>query len=54
MIGQGILPTAYHPFADRLSDAELARYLDDLRSVIGKCVGVMPTHAQFVASQCAA
>lgn len=54
MIGQGILPTAYHPFADRLSDAELARYLDDLRQVIGKCVGVMPTHAQFVASQCAA
>ena len=54
MIGQGIMPTAYHPFADRLSDAELARYLDDLRQVIGKCVGVMPTHAQFVASQCAA
>ena len=54
MIGQGIMPKAYHPFADRLSDAELVRYLEDLKSVIAKCVNVMPTHAQFVAAQCAA
>ncbi|MEI8298422.1 MAG: tryptophan halogenase family protein [Pseudomonadota bacterium] len=53
MLGQGIVPTSYHPLADTLTEAELATYLDDVKNVVGKCVNVMPTHEQFVAHHCA-
>jgi tryptophan halogenase len=54
MLGQGIMPRAYHPFADTLTDDEVAKYLGDLKKVIAKCVDIMPTHAQFVAHHCTA
>ena len=54
MVGQGIEPRAYHPLVDALSIDELDRYLDNVRTVIGKCVKVMPAHAQFIAEHCAA
>jgi tryptophan halogenase len=54
MIGQGIRPESYHPLVDVLTADELRRYLDDVQSVIRKCVNVMPSHAQFIAEHCAA
>lgn len=29
-------------------------FLNDIERVIGKCVDVMPTHAEFIAQHCAA
>ncbi|HET9817964.1 MAG TPA: tryptophan halogenase family protein, partial [Rhodanobacteraceae bacterium] len=49
MIGQRILPRAWHPAADQLSDAELKQLMDSVQRVIATCVDAMPTHQQFIA-----
>jgi len=54
MYGQGITPRSYHPLADLRTDAEIQEYLDDIAGVISACVDVMPTHARFIADNCAA
>jgi len=54
MHGQRITPRAYHPLTDLLSEAEIQHYLDEVEGVIGACTDVMPTHAQFIAENCAA
>jgi tryptophan halogenase len=54
MIGQGILPRAWHPAVDQLGDAELKQLMDDVQRVIAACVDAMPTHQQFIARCCAA
>jgi tryptophan halogenase len=53
MVGQGLVPRHYHPLVDAFSDADLAQYLDEVRTVISRCVDRMPTHAQFIAEHCA-
>ena len=54
MHGQRAAPRAYHPLTDLLPEDEIANYLDEVAGVIGACVDVMPTHAQFIADHCAA
>jgi len=54
MIGQGLMPRGHHPFADQPEEAEVQAYLENVRQVVGKCVHVMPTHAEFIAKHCAA
>ena len=54
MHGQRIRPASYHPLTDLLSEQEIAVYLDEIAGVIGACVDVMPSHAQFIADHCAA
>jgi tryptophan halogenase len=53
-LGQGVIPRGYDPLVDIKSDAQIAQYLGNIESVIGKCVAVMPSHADFVAKNCAA
>jgi tryptophan halogenase len=52
--GQGIAAGGYHPLVDLLSDAEVGAYLEQIAGVVGKCVGVMPTHKEFIAAVVAA
>ena len=52
MMGQGIMPQAYHPIAAKLADDELTRFLDGIRGGIAKSVASMPSHAEYVASYC--
>jgi tryptophan halogenase len=54
MHGQGIHAQGYHPLVDLRSVTEIKKYLDDVESVVQKCVDVMPTHAQYIAQHCAA
>ena len=54
MNGQGIRPQSYHPLVDLRSQEEIAGFLGDIKTVIGKCVDVMPTHAEYIAKHCAA
>jgi len=54
MIGQGVVPRAYHPFADLRPEAEVDAYVRHIAEVIAKCVRVMPTQADFIAANCAA
>ncbi len=54
MVGQGLVPRGYHPFADLRSADEVAGYLQNVEGVIAQCVRAMPTQAQFIAEHCAA
>jgi tryptophan halogenase len=54
MNGQGLEPERHHPLVDLLSDRELEQYLEDVRSVIGKCVDVMPAQRDVLAQYGAA
>ena len=48
-LGQGIVPDRWHPFADQLSDEELAMFLGTIRTMIERTTAAMPTHATFLA-----
>ena len=49
MVGQGYLPTGYHPAVDLVPERELMELEAAVRGVIGNCVEAMPTHEQFIA-----
>ena len=53
-IGQGLIPRGHDPLVAIKSDAQIAQYLGNIAAVIGKCVKVMPTHAEYVAKTCLA
>ncbi len=52
--GQGLRAASYHPLVDLIPEHETAEYLENVRGVIAKCVGVMPEHRQFVERECKA
>ena len=54
MMGQGIMPKAYHPVATKLSDAELDHLLRGLRDSVAKAVASLPDHQAYVAQYCGA
>jgi tryptophan halogenase len=54
MHGQRVSPRTYHPLTDLLDEAEIQSYLDEVEGVIAACTEVMPTHAAFIAENCAA
>jgi tryptophan halogenase len=53
-LGQGVFPRAYDPLVDIRSDVQVAQFLGNVENVIGKCVAVMPSHADYVAKTCPA
>lgn len=54
MMGQGIMPQAYHPIATKLSDQELAKFLSTIRDGVTKTVSSLPSHMDFIAGYCGA
>lgn len=48
MIGQGIVPKDYHPLADAMSEAQLAEYHRNVKSIIGQVVEKLPLHQDFL------
>ena len=48
--GQGAVPGGYHPGVDRLTDAELNRFMADTAEVIKKAVANMPKHSEHLAA----
>jgi tryptophan halogenase len=54
MLGQGIVPRAYHPLVDLVPEADLLRFEESVRGVIASCVAVMPAHEQFIERCCRA
>jgi tryptophan halogenase len=53
MWGQGIKPRGYHPMVDLLTPAELREFVGGIKNVLDRCVEVMPSHAEFIAKNCA-
>ena len=54
MMGQRIMPLAYHPIAAKLSDQELAYFLSGIRDSVARTVESMPPHERYVANYCGA
>ncbi|MBO9545144.1 tryptophan halogenase family protein [Caulobacter sp.] len=53
-LGQGVIPRSYDPLVRVHSDEAIAKHLGNIQTVIGKCLNVMPSHAEFVAKTCQA
>lgn len=54
MLGQGISPKSYHHIAMNMSDAELARFLEQLKSNIASKLATLPAHQDFINHYCKA
>jgi tryptophan 7-halogenase len=54
MHGQHLQPHGYHPLVDSLDEAQITTYLGGVHELIGRCVDVMPGHADFIDRHCAA
>ena len=54
MQGQHGACHGYHPLVDSLDEPAIAEYLGGIHQLIGRCVDVMPDHADFIARHCAA
>jgi tryptophan halogenase len=54
MLGQRVTPRTYHPMVDLLSDKELGEFVGGVESLMQRCVAAMPSHADFIARNCAA
>ncbi|MGN6818275.1 MAG: tryptophan halogenase family protein [Sphingomonas sp.] len=54
MMGQGIMPRAYHPIAEKLRADELDALLGNLRDTVARTVASLPEHGAYVARYCGA
>jgi tryptophan halogenase len=54
MLGQGVMPKRHHPVADVMSEAELARFLADIRANVDNTVRQLPAHMDYLRSYCPA
>ncbi|MEL6568428.1 MAG: tryptophan halogenase family protein [Pseudomonadota bacterium] len=54
MEGQGHGPRAHNPIANGLSDTNIAASLENMRNLIAKTAGALPTHQQFIDRFCRA
>ncbi|QZH74209.1 MAG: tryptophan 7-halogenase [Erythrobacter sp.] len=52
MLGQGLEPAAWHPMADAVSDAELARFIADTARNVEAEVAGLPAHSDHIAATC--
>jgi tryptophan halogenase len=52
MLGQGIMPRQHHQTADLMGDAELAHFLDGIRSAVDRTVAQLPSHQGYVEKYC--
>jgi len=54
MLGQGIMPEQYHPVANVMSDAELTRFMQNIKSQVDETVAKLPKHETYVGQYCRA
>ncbi len=52
MIGQGLTPNGWHPYADLIAPEQLREFLGNLRTLIARAVASMPTHQAAVDGYC--
>jgi tryptophan halogenase len=53
MHGQRIHPRGYHPLVDVYPEEKVREFVGGIGAVIRNCVHAMPTHAEFIARNCA-
>jgi tryptophan halogenase len=54
MMGQGVMPRQYHRTADVMEEADLRRFLDDIRRQVLGSVQQIPAHMDYLRSYCPA
>ena len=54
MMGQGIVPRAYHPIATKLGDEELGRLMQTISAGVEQMVAGLPAHQDYVTRYCGA
>ena len=54
MIGQRLVPHRGPPAVDRLTDAELKKFVHHVQEVVRSCLAVVPPHEAFIARHCQA
>lgn len=54
MLGQGLMPQAFHPIVNMMTDDELNRFLTAIKTSVNNMVGQLPSHQQFIDSYCKA
>ena len=54
MLGQGIMPQQHHPVADVMSEEELVRFLDHVKTNVARTTASLPTHQQYIERYCKA
>jgi tryptophan halogenase len=54
MVGQGIIPERYHVVANKMTDAELKKFLEDIRNHVKQTVQKMPSHHDYLQYYCKA
>ena len=52
MLGQRIVPRAYHPLVDLIPAEDIYRFVDGVAQTIERCVSVMPEHEAFIERCC--
>lgn len=52
MLGQGIIPTSYHPIVKLMSAKELHHFLTTIAADVDKNIAMMPYHNDFVNKYC--
>ena len=52
MLGQGLVPGQHHPVAHLMGDAELARFLEGIRTSVEQTVSKLPPHQAYVERYC--
>ena len=54
MLGQGMVPEQYHPVVNVMSDEELTRFMQGIKSNVDKTVAKLPKHQAYVEQYCKA
>lgn len=49
MIGQGLMPNAYHPMVDTMTDSELQQFIQQIQNNIARTVQSLPLHSDYLA-----
>ena len=52
MTGQGIVPKRHHPLADVMGEAELARFMREIREGVDATVRQLPAHMDYLRGYC--
>jgi len=52
LLGQGMIPKAYHPIVDVMKDDELEKFLDNAKMNVRKKVNNWPNHIDFINHHC--
>lgn len=54
MLGQGIVPAAYHPIVDDMPEQALVDHVERVRRSLAMCAAEMPPHQTFIDRHCKA